>query len=250
MTLEFLAPDSATPFNGARPELRSPIESVHRERGAEFAARAGWRVVTGYGATPRESAACRGAVGVADLSFIGKLELQGTPADVAAIVAGIAGGGAALELGRAAFDDGVWWCPLTAGRVLALSDPEMTPTLRERMSAAVAGADRFASVHELTTALGSNAVVGPLAREAFARATALDMRPAEFGQAAFAPVSVARTAGMILRQSGDRFIHLFGAGFADYVWTVFTDAARSLGGRAVGTEALGAILDDGERAHA
>jgi hypothetical protein len=55
---------------------------------------------------------------------------------------------------------------------------------------------------------------------------------------------------MILRQGGDRFLHLFGAGFADYVWTVFTDAARSLGGRAVGTEALGAILGDGGRVHA
>ena len=127
MTLEFLAPDSATPFNGARPELRSPIEWVHRERGAELADRGGWRVVTGYGAPSRESAACRGAVGVADLSFIGKLELQGTPPDVAAIVASLAGG-AVLEPGRAVFDDGVWWCPLTAGRVLALTEPETTPT--------------------------------------------------------------------------------------------------------------------------
>jgi glycine cleavage system aminomethyltransferase T len=247
MSFEFLAPDSATPFNGARPELRSPIESVHRERGAEFATRAGWRVVAGYG--DREAAACRGAVGVADLSFLGKLELQGAPADVAAIVAGLAGG-AALEPGRAAFDDGVWWCPLTPARVLALTAPEATATLRERLTTSVADADRFATVHELTTALGSNAVVGPLARETFARATALDMRPEEFGKAAFAPVSVARTAGMILRQGGDRFVHLFGAGFADYVWTVFIDAARSLGGRAVGTEALGAVLDNGVRAHA
>ena len=249
MTLEFLAPDSATPFNGARPELRSPIEWVHRERGADFGDRDGWRVVTGYGAAPREAAACRGAVGVADVSFIGKLELQGEPADIASIVAGLAGG-AALEPGRAAFHDRVWWCPLTAGRVLALAEPETTAALRERLAAAVADADRFASVHELTTALGSNAVVGPLARETFARTTALDMRPEEFGEAAFAPVSVARTAGMILRQGGDRFLHLFGAGFADYVWTVFTDAARSLGGRAVGTEALGAVLDDGVRGHA
>ena len=249
MTLEFLAPDSATPFSGASPELRSPIEWVHRELGAELADRGGWRVVKGYGATSRESAACRGAVGLADLSFIGKLELQGTPPDVAAIVASLADG-AVLEPGRAVFDDGVWWCPLTAGRVLALTEPETTPTLRERLTAAVGDADRFASMHELTTALGSNAVVGPLARETFARATALDMRPAQFGEAAFAPVSVARTAGMVLRQGGDRFLHLFGAGFADYVWTVFTDAARSLGGRTVGTEALGAILGDGERVHA
>ena len=35
----------------------------------------------------------------------------------------------------------------------------------------------FVSVVELTTALGSNAVTGPLARETFARTTALDLGP-------------------------------------------------------------------------
>jgi hypothetical protein len=44
---------------------------------------------------------------------------------------------------------------------------------------------------------------------------------------------------MILRESGDRFLHLFGAGYAHYVWTVLIDAATQLGGRAVGTDALG-----------
>ena len=249
MTLEFLAPDAAVEFDGNRPPLCSPIEWVHRRNGAAFDDREGWRVVTDFGAADEEAAACEAAVGIADLSHLGKLEVQATPEATAAIVAEVAGG-ATPKAGSAAQVDGVWWCPLTAGRVLALTEPETTPTLRERLTAAVGDADRFASMHELTTALGSNAVVGPLARETFARATALDTRPAEFGEAAFAPVSVARTAGMVLRQGGDRFLHLFGAGFADYVWTVFTDAARSLGGRTVGTEALGAILDDGGRVHA
>ena len=43
---------------------------------------------------------------------------------------------------------------------------------------------------------------------------------------------------MILRERGDRYLHLFGAGYAQYVWTVFTDAAEELGGRAVGSLAL------------
>ena len=41
---------------------------------------------------------------------------------------------------------------------------------------------------------------------------------------------------MILRERGDRFLHLFGAGYAGYVWTVFVDAAEELGGRAVGVD--------------
>ncbi len=110
--------------------------------------------------------------------------------------------------------------------------------MRDELEAA-ASAESFASVHELTTALGSNGVVGPLAREAFARSTALDMRPGAFGEAAFAPVSVARVPGMVLRTQSDSFVHLFGAGYAHYVWTVFVDAAEQLGGRAVGVDAFG-----------
>jgi glycine cleavage system aminomethyltransferase T len=239
MSFEFLAPDAATIAEGRRPEPRSPIEWAHRDAGARVRTRAGWRVVAGYGAARAEAAACNSSVGVADLSFLGKLELQGKPASVAALVAGLAGG-AALAPGRATLSEGTWWCPISAGRVLAVTPSEATASVRDAVEAAAAGAQGFVSVTELTTALCSNAVVGPLAREAFARTTALDLRAQRFPEAGFAPVSVARTPGMILREGGDRFLHLFGAGYAAYIWTVFVDAATQLGGRAVGTEALGA----------
>ncbi len=240
MSLEFLAADAASAFDGEIPPARSPIEWVHRRAGARIATRAGWRTVAGYGTNgaDAESDACRRTVGVADLSFLGKLELQGDPDDVAAIVADLAGG-ARLAPGQAAQADGTWWCPITSDRVLAVTLPESTATVRDSLEAAADRRPGFVSVLELTTALSSNAVVGPLARETFARATALDLRPQRFAEAAFAPVSVARVPGMILREHGDRFLHLFGAGYANYVWTVFADAAEQLGGRAVGTEAVG-----------
>ncbi|HEY8000942.1 MAG: hypothetical protein ACHQJ5_08105 [Vicinamibacteria bacterium] len=241
MSFEFLAPDAATIAEGRRPEPRSPIEWAHRDAGARLEIRAGWRVVAAYGTARAEAAACSSSVGVADLSFLGKLELQGKPASVAAIVAELAEG-AALAPGQATLSEGVWWCPISARRVLAVTPPEATASVRDAVEAAAARAPEYVSVTELTTALCSNAVVGPLAREALARTTALDLRPRRFPEAGFAPVSVARTPGMILRQRGDRFLHLFGAGYADYMWTVFVDAATQLGGRAVGTEALGASV--------
>jgi glycine cleavage system aminomethyltransferase T len=238
MSFEFLAADATTLVAGERPAPRSPIEWAHRAANARIGTRAGWRVVSGYGATGAEAAACARSVGVADLSFLGKLELQGASEVVATIVAELAGG-AQLVPGRATLADGTWWCPISPGRVLAVSSPETTASVREAVEAAAAAQQGFASVIELTSALCSNAVVGPLARETFARTTALDLRPQRFAEAAFAPVSVARIPGMILRERGDQFLHLFGAGYADYVWTVFTDAATQLGGRAVGSEALG-----------
>lgn len=238
MRFEFLAADAAIALDGEIPVARSPIEWAHRRAGARFATRAGWRAVADYGANGAEADACRDAVGVADASFLGKLELQGDPEDVAAIVAELAGG-ARLSPGRAAGADGTWWCPISPGRVLAITPPEATGTVRDALEAEADRRPGWVSVLELTTSLCSNVVVGPQARECFARATALDLRPQRFAEAAFAPVSVARVPGMILRERGDRFLHMFGAGYADYVWTVFTDATEGLGGRAVGSEALG-----------
>jgi heterotetrameric sarcosine oxidase gamma subunit len=240
MRFEFLAPDGSEPVAGVAPARRSPIEWEHRNAGAELGERAGWRVVRGYGNAPKEAAACARSVGVADVSYLGKLELQAEPAVAASIVAELAGG-ASLRLGQAAHHGDVWWCPVTAGRVLAIAEPEDTGRVRDAMEAAAAAAPSWASVLELTAAYGSNAVTGSLSRETFARATALDLRPARFPLGGFAPVSVARTPGMILRTGPDAFLHLFGAGYASYNWTVFVDAAQSLGGRAVGVDALGAL---------
>jgi glycine cleavage system aminomethyltransferase T len=249
MSFEFLAPDAAVPFNGDRPAAQSPIEHLHREAGARFEARDGWRVVAGYAAPEQEEAVCRDSVGLADASQLGKLDLQGDPAAVASIVAKLAGG-AELEPGLAAYREGVWWCPMSASRLVTISPPAATPRLREELEAAAGAAGSFMSLNELTTAFGSNLVAGPLARETFARSTALDMRDERFPELGFAPVSVARTPGLILRDRGDLFVHLFGTGFAEYVWTVFLDAAESLGGRAVGFDAIAPKLGSGVRAGA
>jgi glycine cleavage system aminomethyltransferase T len=247
MSFEFLAPDAARSANGTTPALRSPIEWALRDRGANFTHRAGWRVVTDYGDTAAELDACRESVGVADLSQLGKLELHGEPGSVSTIVAELTGG--AVAPGKATLHEGVWWCPMTMGRVLALSPPERTAEVRALLEAAASAAS-FASVVEMTSAYGSNALAGPLSRETFARTMALDLRPDHFEVAGFAPVSVARTPGMVLRQEPDIYLHLFGAGFAHYVWTVFVDAAEHLGGRAVGTAALEALASTGESVHA
>ena len=248
MSFEFLAPDQAEAVDGTTPALRSPIEWEHRDQGASFTDRAGWRVVSDFGNPDAELAACRRSVGVADLSHLGKLELQGEPAVVSSIVEQLTGGGAVAP-GKARLHEGIWWCPMTMGRVLALSPPERTAEVRDLLEAAASAAS-FASVIEMTSSYGSNALAGPLSREAFARTMALDLRPAHFDVGDFAPVSVARTPGMVLRQDTELYLHLFGAGFAHYVWTVFADAAKHLGGRAVGATALGAMASTGEGVHA
>jgi glycine cleavage system aminomethyltransferase T len=204
--------------------------------GATIEQRDGWNVASAFSDRDSERALCASSVGFADLSQLGKLELQAGADDLAAIVAAITGRD--LELGRAVRAGGAWWCPYSARRAVVLCAPADTATLRERLSEAAADASGLASVFEMTAAQGAMTIVGPLARETFARFTAIDLRPQVTPVHAFRPGSVARSGGAILCEAPERYLMLFGAALGQYVWTLVADAAGHLGGGPVGVDAL------------
>jgi glycine cleavage system aminomethyltransferase T len=206
VSLGFLSPSPGAP-------ARSPMERQALAAGAQLEERDGWNVAVRFDGHE----AGRGAVGFADLSHLAKLELQG-PHD--------------LGLGNATHADGVWWCPFTSERVLVVGERRDLPDLPEAV--------------DVTTAFAALAIVGPLARELFARFTAIDLRDSVTPVQAFQPGSVARTPGAVLRQGGDRWLMLFGAALGQYMWTVVADAAESLGGGPIGVD----VLDRAEAARA
>jgi glycine cleavage system aminomethyltransferase T len=181
---------------------RSPMESQALAAGARMEVRDGWNVAVAYPGEPLPGPAW------VDSSHLTKLEVAGAHQ---------------LTLGTASRMDGAWWCPVTRDRTLVLGgarDP--------------AGGDHV----EVTTALAALTVVGPLAREVFARFCALDLRPQSMPVGGFRPASVARTPGYVLREDSDRFLMLFGWALGEYLWTVVADAAESLGGGPLGVDAL------------
>jgi glycine cleavage system aminomethyltransferase T len=198
VSLEFLSPSPSA-------LARSPMERQALAAGARLEQRDGWNVAVRFDGEEAE----RDTVGFADLSHLAKLELQG-PHD--------------LELGHATYEDGVWRCPFTPGRLLVLGERRDVPDLPDAV--------------DVTTAFAALAIVGPLAREVFARFTAIDLRDSVTPVHAFRPGSVARTPGAILRQAEDRWLMLFGAALGQYMWTVVADAVASLGGGPVGVDAL------------
>jgi heterotetrameric sarcosine oxidase gamma subunit len=222
-SLAFLSP-------GAGAVARSPMEREALAAGATMEERDGWNVAVSYPAPDGRAS----TAGFADVSHLGKIEVQG---DVAAII------GRELELGRATRADGAWWCPYSAGRAVVLCSPADTAALRDRLTAAADSAPGLASVVDTTTAQGAMTIVGPLAREVFARFTAIDLRPQVTPVHAFRPGSVARTGGAILCEAPDRYLMLFGAALGQYVWTVVADAAGHLGGGPIGVDSL-EPLDD------
>jgi glycine cleavage system aminomethyltransferase T len=215
-SLAFLSPGSSV-------TSRSPMEPGAAAAGAVFDERDGWKVAVSF---PDEDLS---RVGFADMSHLGKLEIQG---DVAAVT------GHDLELGSALRADGAWFCPYSAQRAVVLCSPADTASLRERLGAAAADAPSLSSVVDTTTAQGALTIAGPLAGELFARFTALDLRPQVTPVFGFRPGSVARTGGAILCEAPDRYLMLFGAALGQYVWTVVADAAEHLGGGPVGVDAL------------
>lgn len=239
MSFEFLMPDAAVSDDRFSPVARTSMEGKARAAGARFEIRDGWSVAVGYSSAEQEAAACRESAGWADVSHLGKLELQAGEDDLRAIVARCADG-AELELGHATRVNGSWWCPLTLNRLLVLSEPAALPALRDALRDAAADAAAPASLLDVSTVFGAITIVGPDAREVFARFSALDLRPQQTALHALRPGSIARQPAVLIREDQDRFLFLFGWGVGEYMWTVVADAAEHLGGRPVGLDALAA----------
>jgi glycine cleavage system aminomethyltransferase T len=212
VSLDFLSPAPTA-------IARSPMEREARAAGARIEERDGWNVAVGFDGEESHLS----TVAFADRSQIGKLELQTEHG---------------LELGRATVRDDAWWCPTSRERALVLCEPGRTAELR----------DQLGDVVDLTSAMGALTIAGPLAREVFARFTAIDLRPHVTPLHGFRPGSVARTPGAILREADERWLMLFGAALGSYVWTVVADAAGSLGGGPVGLDALAPLEQEAARA--
>jgi heterotetrameric sarcosine oxidase gamma subunit len=218
VSLAFLSPSS-----GAL--SRSPMERQAAAAGASFEERDGWNVASRFDGLDAERERVRSTVGFADLSQLGKVELQGPQPRP-------------LELGTGTLADGMWWCPYTPERTLVLCDPADRSSLVGRLSEHASGQEELTSVVDVTTAFAAIAIGGPLAREVFARFTAIDLRDQITPVRGFRPGSVGRTPGAILREGEQRWLMLFGAALGQYMWTVVADAAESLGGGPVAADVL------------
>jgi glycine cleavage system aminomethyltransferase T len=214
VSFEFLSARAAAPDAVAR----TPMERQARAAGARFELRGGWNVVVDYGSPDQETHACASTAGWADVSHLSKLELQGTRIIERA----------GLELGTATRRDGAWWCPLTPDRALVIGErPASIPDAT--------------SVVDVGTVFAAMTLVGPLAREVFARFCAADLRPKVTPVNGLRPVSIARQPGMIVREAEDRYLFMFGWAVGQYMWTVVEDAAVHLGGRPVGLALLDSL---------
>jgi len=241
MSLDFLSPDAVADGRGGEaPVARSPMERSARAAGATFDLRGGWNVATGYGASAEQEAeSCRRTAGWADVSHLGKLELQAPARALDEIVAAGAGG-AKLEFGTAVRAADAWWCRLTPSRALVICETAALGALREKLVGAAASVER-ASVVDVTTTFAALTLAGPMAREVLARFSAIDLRPLKTPVSALRPGSIGRQPAILVCEAPDRYLFLFGWATGEYMWSIVADAGTHLGGRPIGIDALAAI---------
>jgi len=252
MRLAFLSPDATS---SRELHARSPMERLAVAAGARIARVEGWNVPNAYSEPGTEWGRLTKTVGFVDRSSLAKLELQAEPAALARIVAQAtdqrSASGLTLEpglAGRSASEDsdGTWWCPVTPGRVLVLSDPAVGVSVRDAVTRAAADAQGTVSVLDVTCGLAALSLIGPQARELLARFCAIDVRPALAPPCAFRPGSVARTPGYVLVERDGRLLVLVGWALGEYLWQVVADAAAQLGGGPVGAEALTHLVESAD----
>jgi glycine cleavage system aminomethyltransferase T len=178
----------------------------------------GWGARGGGGAGGAGSTA---SVGWADVSHLAKLELQGPSEAIDAAA------GTELPFSTAVRRDDAWWCRPTQTRALVIGK-------RPDLSGSAEGLD----VLDVTCNFAALTLVGPLARETFARFCALDLRPQVTPVNALRPGSIGRQPGIVIRESEERYLFLFGWATGEYMWSVVADAGEHLGGGPVGADAL------------
>ena len=242
MSLDFLSPEAEV-GSDAGPIARSPMESMTRAAGARFELRDGWSVAIGYGrsSSEEEAQAAARSVGWADVSHLGKLELQAAADQLDSIASGC---DATLELGEAVRAGDTWWCRLTPTRARVIGETAPVRELRRQLTEAVAGAEH-AGLVDVSCNLAAITLAGPAAREVLARFCALDLRPARAPVGALRPGSIARQPGTLICEAPDRYLFTFGWATGEYVWSVVADAGAHLGGRPIGLDALGQLAGDG-----
>jgi glycine cleavage system aminomethyltransferase T len=187
----------------------SPMERLARAAGARFEVRDGWNVAVEF---PGRG---EGTVSWADVSHLAKVELQGTSEAIGE-----------LPFGTAMRRDDAWWCRLTQTRAVVIGkrpDVEQADDL---------------DVLDVTCNFAALTLVGPLARETFARFCALDLRPKVTPVGALRPGSIGRQPGLLIREDEERYLFLFGWATGEYMWEIVADAGAHLGGGPIGVDAL------------
>ncbi len=219
------------------PVARTPLHHWHAARGARFAERDGWQVVTSYGDAEREVEAARTGLGLADVSARAKVSLRGP--GVQDLLRSLVPDGAAPGP-RGVVHVPEWSalaCRLTDNHLLLLGS-SATISLGNWLDGL--------RVHrtDATSALAAFWVVGPRCGELLGRLSHLDVRAGRFPVPSCAETALAGVEALLVRTAelplpSMRVCVPWDVG--EYVWERMMEAGHEWRMAPLGLEALGRL---------
>lgn len=228
------------------------MHASHRELGAEFVFRDGWKLPSHYSSIDEEVSRATSGGGIFDISPIGKLSFQG--ADVLAELPRALALPEPLTVGKAvkcasptASEDSresVTVAALTYDEALVLTSPGSRESVAETLIEQLAGCLHLI---DLTSAWAGVGALGPRVREAMARIADLDLDPERFIDGSCAQVKSAEVHTLIAR--GDVAGHYacqiyVTRDYGEYIWDALLHGGRGVGVSAIGIEAFEQISGD------
>jgi heterotetrameric sarcosine oxidase gamma subunit len=218
----------------------SPLNATSEKLGAHWLEVAGWRCANDYGNPAAEAAALRVTAGLADVSHLGKIQIEGQQA--AALLTAALGGAPDVVGGHARVAAGDLFC-LRPDMYFLCAAPGAEAEAAAILTSAAAARTDLVTITDLTHGLAAMALVGPRAVDVLTRVCGLDFGPAAFPSPAARQSSVAKTRQIITRQDrGLPCYTLYGArSLAAYVWGVLLEAGRPFGLQPVGLEAWSSL---------
>jgi glycine cleavage system aminomethyltransferase T len=213
----------------------SPLEPQLQRAGATMVARHGWWVAAHFGSSAGELALCETAVGLADHSDLGKLELRGRPSALEPLVGQLSGG--QLAPGDALLAEGAWWCAVSHAHVLALCDAGET----ERVRAAAAEAVRWtpgATVTDVTPRYAALGLLGPRTADVLTELSDSEPPLGDVESPAIDVMRLAAIPAMLLRGGPTSAVMITEAARAAALWAEVESAGRESGLGHVGADAV------------
>jgi sarcosine oxidase subunit alpha len=231
------------------PVKLTPMHARHAALGARPMDMGPWKRPLVYSTVEEECRAVHEAVGIIDVSTLGKLDVHGS--DAAAFLDFLHPSRFAdLPPGRVRYrilcdDAGI---VLDDGTVARLGEDRFLVTtttggvdgMEQLFTSWLAGSGKCVHVVNLTGALGAVNVAGPRARDLLGRLTDADLSPAAFPYLAAREARVAGVPAILLRIGfvGELGYEIhFAADYGDYLWDALVAAGRPLGLRPFGVEA-------------
>lgn len=213
----------------------------HLELGAEMIEHEGWTLPARYSDPEEEADRVRQAVGITDISPVGKIRLQGESVDQSLLKA-IPGYQASSIGSVSVIASGPVVTRLAADDCLIFAEPATIDRVLESLKL-----DACAHPVNVTSVLAAIRIIGPNALAVLAGVTELDLAPSYFANLSCAQGMVAEIHGTVIRKDIGGLLSydvLFERDYGDHMWESFIEAGEHNGLTPFGLEAMSLLIGE------